>query len=198
MLQVGLTGGIGAGKTTVAKIFEVLGVPVFNADVEAKKIMNTDEQLKQDIISHFGVESYVDNLLNRKYIADIVFNNAFKLEQLNVIVHPATIKHYNNWVQQQKSSYVIKEAALMFEAGSATNLKYVIGVFAPKHIRYKRVMQRDNTTKEQVEARMKNQIDDNIKMKLCDTIIINDEQQLITTQVLQLHEHFLAVSKNYN
>lgn len=195
MLQVGLTGGIGAGKTTVAKIFTVLGVPVFNADDEAKKLMNSNEQLKMNIISVFGNESYTDNILNRQYIADIVFNNTYKLEQLNSIVHPATMKHYNNWVLQQKSSYVIKEAALMFEAGSATNLQFVIGVFAPKHIRYKRVMQRDNTTKEQVDARMKNQIDENIKMKLCNAVIINDEQQLITTQVLQLHQHFLKIKQ---
>lgn len=194
MLQIGLTGGIGAGKTTVAKIFTVLGIPVFNADDEAKMLMNNDEQLKKDIINQFGTESYVNNELNRKYIADIVFNDKYKLDLLNTIVHPATIKHYNNWVMQQKSAYVIKEAALMFEAGSANNLQFVIGVFAPKHIRYKRVMQRDNTTKELVEARMKNQIDENIKMKLCDAIIINDEQQLVTPQVLQLHQHVIKIS----
>lgn len=193
MLQIGLTGGIGAGKTTVAKIFTVLGIPVFNADDEAKMLMNNDEQLKKDIVNQFGTESYVNNELNRKYIADIVFNDKYKLDLLNTIVHPATIKHYNNWLMQQKSAYVIKEAALMFEAGSANNLQFVIGVFAPKHIRYKRVMQRDNTTKELVEARMKNQIDENIKMKLCDAIIINDEQQLVTPQVLQLHQHFIKI-----
>lgn len=193
MLQIGLTGGIGAGKTTVAKIFTVLGIPVFNADDEAKMLMNNDEQLKKDIINQFGIESYISNTLNRKYIADIVFNDKYKLDLLNTIVHPATIEHYNNWVMQQKSAYVIKEAALMFEAGSANNLQFVIGVFAPKHIRYKRVMQRDNTTKELVEARMKNQIDENIKMKLCDAIIINDEQKLVTPQVLQLHQHFIKI-----
>ncbi len=194
MLQIGLTGGIGVGKTTVARIFNVLGIPVFNADDEAKKLMNEDEGLRQSIISLFGNESYIDNTLNRKYIASIVFNDTYKLDQLNAIVHPATIKHYNNWVLQQKSKYVIKEAALMFEAGSATNLNFVIGVFAPKHIRYKRVMQRDNITKEQVDARMQNQIDDTIKLKLCDAVIVNDEQQLIIKQVLELHDRFWEMS----
>jgi dephospho-CoA kinase len=194
MLQIGLTGGIGVGKTTVAKIFNVLGIPVFNADDEAKKLINSSTDLQQQIIATFGAASYIGNTLNRKYIADIVFNDSYKLELLNAIVHPATIQHYYNWVLQQKSPYVIKEAALMFEAGSATNLKYVIGVVAPKHLRYKRVMQRDNITKEQVDARMKNQIDDQIKTKLCDAVIVNDGQQLVITQVLQLHQQFISFS----
>lgn len=193
MLQIGLTGGIGSGKSTVAQIFSVLGIPVFKADDEAKKLMNDSGELKEKMIALFGAESYTALGLNRKFIADIVFNNKYKLEQLNAIVHPATIANYNNWVLQQKSAYVIKEAALMFEAGSADNLNFVIGVFAPKHLRYKRVMQRDNITREQVEARMQHQIDESIKLRLCDAVVVNDEQQLLIQQVLTLHHQFLAL-----
>ena len=194
MFQVGLTGGIGVGKTTVARIFNILGVPIFNADEVAKKIMLEDEVLKQNIILEFGNESYSNNQLNTKHIASIVFNDNYKLEKLNALVHPATINYYNNWVQLQNTTYVIKEAALLFEAGAATNINFVIGVFAPKNLRYKRVIQRDNITKEQVDARMKNQVDDAIKIKLCDAIINNDEQSLLINQVIKLHYHLLELA----
>ena len=194
MFQVGLTGGIGVGKTTVARIFNILGVPIFNADEVAKKIMLEDEVLKQNIILEFGNESYSNNQLNTKHIASIVFNDNYKLEKLNALVHPATINYYNNWVQLQNTTYVIKEAALLFEAGAATNINFVIGIFAPKNLRYKRVIQRDNITKEQVDARMKNQIDDAIKIKLCDAVINNDEQSLLINQVIKLHYHLLELS----
>ena len=194
MFQVGLTGGIGVGKTTVARIFNILGVPIFNADEVAKKIMLEDEVLKQNIILEFGNESYSNNQLNTKHIASIVFNDNYKLEKLNALVHPATINYYNNWVQLQNTTYVIKEAALLFEAGAATNINFVIGVFAPKNLRYKRVIQRDNITKEQVDARMKNQIDDAIKIKLCDAVINNDEQSLLINQVIKLHYHLLELA----
>ena len=194
MFQVGLTGGIGVGKTTVATIFNILGVPIFNADEVAKKIMLEDEVLKQNIILEFGNESYSNNQLNTKHIASIVFNDNYKLDKLNALVHPATINYYNNWVQLQNTTYVIKEAALLFEAGATTNINFVIGVFAPKNLRYKRVIQRDNITKEQVDARMKNQIDDAIKIKLCDAIINNDEQSLLINQVIKLHYHLLELA----
>lgn len=194
MFQVGLTGGIGVGKTTVARIFNILGVPIFNADEVAKKIMLEDEVLKQNIILEFGDESYSNNQLNTKHIASIVFNDNYKLEKLNALVHPATINYYNNWVQLQNTTYVIKEAALLFEAGAATNIDFIIGVFAPKNLRYKRVIQRDNITKEQVDARMKNQVDDAIKIKLCDAIINNDEQSLLINQVIKLHYHLLELA----
>ena len=148
MLKIGLTGGLGSGKTTVSKIFASLGVPVFYADDIAKKIMNENTILKQEIINLFGKDAY-NETLNRKHIADIVFKDAFKLEQLNALVHPLTIAAANKWMQQQTKPYVIKEAALMFEAGASTNLDYVIGVYAPQHLRINRVMKRDKFTKEQ-------------------------------------------------
>ena len=193
MLKVGLTGGIGSGKTTVSQIFSVLGIPVFYADDTAKAIMNEDENLKQNIIDLFGQEAYKENILNRKFIAEIVFKDAFKLEQLNALVHPVTIAAAENWMSKQKTAYVIKEAALMFESPAAANLDYVIGVYAPQVLRLQRAMHRDNLKREDVLARMNNQIDETIKMKLCDFVIINDEQQAVLPQVLSLHEKFLKM-----
>lgn len=194
MLKIGLTGGMGSGKTTVSKIFSVLGIPVFYADDVAKNIMNEDEGLKQNIIKLFGENSYLNNVLNRKYIADIVFNDTLKLEQLNALVHPVTIAAADKWISEQTTPYIIKEAALMFESAAAAHLDYVIGVYAPQHLRLQRVMNRDKTTREGVLARMNNQVDETIKMKLCDFIIVNDEQQAVLPQVLSLHQELLNVS----
>lgn len=193
MLRVGLTGGIGSGKSTVAKIFEVLGIPVYYADEAARHIMNTDEELKKSIINEFGDESYVNDQLNRPYIASLVFNNAEKLDLLNSLTHPATIRDAERWMQRQSSPYVIKEAALIFESGSAENLDYVIGVYAPLLLRIKRIMDRDDITRDEVMQRINNQIDEDIKMRLCDKVIVNNEQQLIITQVLPLHEQLLSM-----
>ena len=196
MLKIGITGGIGSGKSTVAKMFQTLGIPVFNADDAAKTIMNEDEELKEKIIQTFGTATYTNGILNRKYLAHIVFNNAFELEKLNALVHPAAIAKGIKWAAQQNAPYIIKEAALMFEAGSAFNLNYVIGVSAPQHLRIQRAMQRDNILREEVLARMNKQIDETIKMKLCDFVIVNDEQQMVILQVLQLHQQFLAITNN--
>ena len=194
MLKVGLTGGIGSGKSTVAKIFEVLGIPVYYADEAAKQIINSDEELKRKITDAFGKESYINDQLNRAYIASIVFDNPEKLELLNSLTHPATISDAERWMEQQTSPYVIKEAALIFESGSAENLDYVIGVYTPAPLRIKRIMDRDQISRDEVMKRMNRQIDENIKMRLCDKVIVNDEQQLITTQVLALHEQLLSLS----
>ena len=195
MLRVGLTGGIGSGKSIVAHIFKVLGIPVFDADVEAKKVMTEDEDLKEKIIEAFGKESYIEGVLNRKYIASKVFNDPFQLEVLNALVHPATIAAAEKWFQQQNAAYVIKEAALLFEAGTTANLHYIIGVHAPTHIRIQRVMKRDNVGRQEGLTRMSRQIDEDIKMRLCDFIIVNDEQQMIIPQVNALHEKFILLSK---
>ena len=194
MLRIGLTGGIGSGKTAVAGIFNILGIPVFNADVEAKMLMETDEKLKLSIREAFGDGSYIEGRIDRAYIANIVFNDPARLHALNALVHPAAISAAQHWMNTQTSSYVIKEAAIMFESGSATNLDYVIGVYAPVSVRVKRVMERDNITREKVLSRMSHQIDENIKMKLCDFVVVNDEQQLLIPQVLQLHEKFLSAN----
>jgi dephospho-CoA kinase len=188
MLKVGLTGGIGSGKSIVAGIFKVLGIPVFDADSEAKKIMENDPVLRDQLIKEFGDGTFAENRLNRQYLAKLVFNNPYKLDKLNALVHPVTINAGETWMKAQTTPYVIKEAALLFEAGAADNLDYIIGVFAPVHIRLQRVMDRDNLTREEIKARMNRQIQDEIKMKLCDFVLINDEQHLLTPQVLALHK----------
>lgn len=194
-MTVGLTGGIGSGKSTIAKIFEVLGIPVYYADDAAKELMNSDEELKEKIKLNFGEETYQDGKLDRKYLGSQVFNNSFKLDLLNSLVHPVTIAHAQKWMQEQTSPYSIKEAALFFESGSAEKIDYMIGVYAPQHIRIKRVMDRDNVSRDEVLKRINRQINEELKMKLCDFIIINNEQQLVIPQVMELHEKLLALSK---
>ena len=194
MLTIGLTGGIGSGKSTVAKIFEILGIPVFNADMEAKKLMEDNLEIRSAVQAQFGPETYTGGKLNRSILSAQVFSNPYLLDKLNSIVHPITIEYANGWANRQTSPYVIKEAALIFEAGSGANLAYIVGVYAPKALRIHRVMQRDQFTREQVIDRMNRQISDEIKMKLCDYVLVNNEQQLLTPQVLQLHETFLRLA----
>ncbi len=195
MLKIGITGGIGSGKSTVAHLFELLGIPVYYADAAARAIMNTDPELKTQLITHFGQEVYEGNTLNKSYLAAVVFQDKNKLELLNSLVHPATIRNAHHWMLRQTTPYVLKEAALFFEAGSASGLDYIIGVYTPKAMRIQRTMQRDNITREEVEKRMKSQLNEEIKMRLCDFVIYNNEQQLLIPQVLQLHEHFLQKAK---
>lgn len=193
MLKIGITGGIGSGKSTVAKIFEVFGIPVYYADDAAKNLMNENSEVRHQLVTLFGDETYTNGILNRPYISKIVFNDPEKLTRLNAIIHPATIKHAEAWMQQQHSPYAVKEAALIFESGAQKNLDYVIGVFAPVALRLQRAMKRDNASRDEIEARMKKQMDEEKKMQLCDFIIINDEQQLIIPQVFTLHEQFIAM-----
>lgn len=195
MLRVGITGGIGSGKSTVAGIFEVLGIPVYYADDAAKRMMNENEELKEKIKHQFGNHVYTDGKLNRKRLAEIVFNAPEKLEQLNALTHPATIKDAENWMKKQTTPYSIKEAALIFESGAQENLDYVIGVTAPATLRIQRTMQRDRVSREEVIARMDKQMDENIKMKLCDFVLRNDEQELLLPQVIALHEKLLSLAK---
>jgi dephospho-CoA kinase len=194
-LKVGLTGGIGSGKSTVAKIFGLLGVPVYDADAASKRLYHTDPQLMASIKKHFGADVYNNEILDRNKLAALVFNNPSKLDLLNSLVHPPTIRDAREWMEVQVTPYLVKEAALLFESGSVTGLDYVIGVTAPLHIRIKRVMDRDGVTREAVLARMNRQIDENIKMKLCDFVLHNNEQELLITQVLRLHAQLLQLSE---
>jgi dephospho-CoA kinase len=191
MFRVGITGGIGSGKSTVAHIFKVLGIPVYYADDAAKKIMNEDEELKASILFHFGSQAYENGLLNRSYIASQVFNNQEKLELLNSLVHPATLRDAENWMQKQNTPYAIKEAALIFESGAQEHLDFVIGVSAPESLRILRTMRRDNCSREEVLSRLRKQIPEAVKMRLCDAVIINDDLHLVIPQVMELHKKLL-------
>jgi dephospho-CoA kinase len=191
MLKIGLTGGIGSGKTSVAKIFEVLGIPVYYADDAAKRLMNENELLKHQIINHFGAESYIDGKLNRAYLATVVFSDAEKTKLINSIIHPVTIADAEAWMEKQTTIYSIKEAALIFEAKAEKNLDLIIGVQSPLPLRIKRVMLRDNLTEEAVQNRMQKQMDEAEKMSRCNFIIVNDEEQLLIPQVVKLHQQIL-------
>ena len=191
MKKIGLTGGIGSGKSTVAHVFEVLGIPVYYADAASKRLMNEDEELKNKVKKAFGEDTYINGELNRKFLSDKVFNDSQQISLLNSLVHPATIKDALEWMQIQTAPYVIKEAALIFESGSNKDLDYVIGVKAPVNLRIKRAMARDNISAEQVQARMNKQLDEEAKLYLCDYVIVNDEQQMLIPQVLALHEKFI-------
>ena len=197
VLKIGLTGGIGSGKSTVAKIFELLNVPVYYADEASKRLYHTDKTLMAGIKKHFGEDVYINDQLNRSKLAEAVFDDPKKLELLNSLVHPPTIRDAAEWMQKQTTPYIIKEAALLFESGSVAGLDYVIGVKAPLHIRIKRVMGRDNVSREQVLARINRQMDEEIKMRLCDFIINNDEQELVIPQVLKLHEKLIRSPYNF-
>lgn len=194
MLKIGLTGGIGSGKSTVAKIFETLGIPVYYADAEAKRLMNSSETLKKVIRQNFGEATYENDQLNRKYLAGIVFNNPEKLELLNALIHPVTINDAEQWMQQQSAPYSIKEAALLFESGATENLDFIVGVYAPQALRIKRVMKRDGLIADEIMKRINRQVNEEMKMKLCDFVITNNEQELLVPQVLKLHQHFSGLS----
>jgi len=198
MLKIGLTGGIGSGKTSVAQIFEVLGIPVYYADAEARRLMNEDPELRKNIIQNFGKEAYSGDFLDRNFLGKLVFEDKKKLAILNALVHPLTIQDGNAWMARQHTAYAIKEAALIFEGGVEKYLDYVIGVFAPKALRISRTMKRDHISEEEVLKRMGNQLDDAEKMKRCDFVIYNDEEKPVLKQVLELHETLTALSKKIN
>lgn len=195
MLKIGITGGIGSGKTTVCKVFELLGIPVFYADTVAKSIMLTDSQLKAEIIDAFGSESYFDDgQLNRKYISSLVFKDQEQLNRLNELVHPAVFRSFDRWIaEHDKSPYVLKEAALLFESESYKFCDYTILVSSPEATRIKRVMKRDQVSKEEVLLRIKRQMADEEKLKLATYHLRNDEQKPLIPQILELHEQFLKI-----
>lgn len=192
MLKVGLTGGMGSGKTTVARIFEVMGIPVFYADVEAKKLLVEDHELRLKIIHAIGPESYDGSKPNRQYIAQIVFNNPKKLAALNSLIHPATIQQAKVWMNKQTTPFAIKEAAILFESNSHKDLDYVIGVQSPEEVRIANIKQRDHLAIEEIKARMAQQMSQEDKMKLCDFVILNDYSHSLIEQVLLVYKLILT------
>ncbi|WP_419701467.1 dephospho-CoA kinase [Mucilaginibacter sp. NFX135] len=196
MLKIGLTGNIGSGKTTVAKVFELLGIPVFYADDEAKKVMVTDAILIDALKQTFGAASYFDDgSLNRKYIAGIVFNNEAELKKLNALVHPATFRAFDNWIASiHAAPYVIKEAALLFESASYKMCDRSLLVSAPLENRIARVIQRDHISRTEVESREARQLTEEKKKQLANDVIVNDGRQLVIPQILTLHQQYLALA----
>ncbi|WP_255157211.1 dephospho-CoA kinase [Ferruginibacter sp. HRS2-29] len=194
MLRIGITGGIGSGKTTVAKIFEVLGTPVYYADDAAKNLLNENEPLKRLIIQHFGETTYNNGQLNRAVLSSLVFNDPEKLALLNSLVHPVTIADADKWMRAQTAPYTLKEAALIFETDAWKHLDYVIGVKSPPELRLKRTMLRDDSTAEAVQKRMDKQMNEEEKMGRCNFIIENDDHTLLIPQVVSLHEKLLLLA----
>jgi dephospho-CoA kinase len=192
-LQIGITGGIGSGKTTVCKIFETLEIPVYYADERAKWLMANDPELKQAIKDTFGTNTYdADGNLDRQHLASIVFNDPDKLQQLNALVHPAVARDSEAWNEQQSGEpYTLREAALIYEAGIDQQLDYVIVVTAPVETRIQRVVQRDQTTREAVESRMNKQMPEKEKVKRADFVIYNDGERALIPQVLAIHRELL-------
>jgi dephospho-CoA kinase len=196
-LQIGITGGIGSGKSLVCKIFACLGVPVYDADSRAKSIMTTDGILVEQIKNEFGSLSYLeDGRLNREYLSKAVFNDPLKLKKLNELVHPRVGADSERWVEENAChAYLLREAALLFESGSFKKLDKVIVVVAPEQLRIKRVLERDlQRTAQDILAIIRNQMPEEEKIKKADFVIQNDETELIVPQVLKLHERFIAMN----
>jgi len=191
MITVGLTGGIGSGKTTIAKAFEALGIPIYIADDEAKKLMNTSKVIKRKLITLFGEDAYKEEKLNRPFLAQAIFNNKALLKKMNAIVHPKVAKHFTKWKNKQKAPYVIKEAAILFENGSYKNYDYIITVTAPEKTRIERVLKRDNTNIKKVKAIIANQWKDNKKIELSDYVIVNTNLETTNQEVLKTHSNLL-------
>lgn len=192
MKTCGITGGIGAGKTIITRIFQVLGAPVYDADSRARRLMNNDPEITQEVSRLFGEESYKEGLLDRAFIAAIVFKEASMLEQLNRIVHPRVARDFELWSREQRSPYLLKEAALIFETNGQQGMDMVIVVTAPEELRIERVMKRDlQRSKEEVLGIINKQMSESEKVSLADRVILNDDAHLVIPQVLAIHNELI-------
>lgn len=186
---VGLTGGIGSGKTTIANMFQELGVAIYIADIEAKKLMQTSEVIKKELTEAFGEEAYINGELNRSYLSNIVFNQPEELQKINNIIHPKVGAHFKEWYQaHHNDTYVIKEAAILFENDTYKQCDKIITVVAPVEERFRRILLRDTTTREAVQNRMDNQWSDAKKIALSDYVIYNEDLEKASAQVAQIHQ----------
>ena len=188
MKRIGLTGGIGSGKTCVSKVFQTLGIPIFNADKIAKEYMQSSDKLKEAIKELFGNNVIKKGILQNKILAEIVFNDNEKLIQLNRLVHPFVLEIFDKWQKKQNAFFVLKEAAILFESGAYKKLDAVICVSAPMRVKIERVMKRDNCTKKEVLKRMNNQMVENEKEKLSDFVILNDGKERLLPQILDIFD----------
>jgi dephospho-CoA kinase len=192
MLRIGVTGGIGTGKSVVCQIFETLGAPIYNADTRAKALYTENEDLKTALIVRFGNIVYEGDELNREFLGTKVFNNEAELKWLNSLVHPLIFTDYEVWCKRhQKALYTIKEAAIMIESGSDKNVDVLVAVAAPEELRIKRVMARDGISEAAVKARMAKQMPQEDLIKQCHFVIQNDEKESLISQVLALHKRFI-------
>lgn len=194
MKVIGLTGGIGSGKTTVAKMFIELGIPVYFADIEAKKIMVSSKKVRNNLIAEFGEETYLNSELNKKYLAEIVFNNKERLSAINKIVHPEVDRHFKTWIEDQHAPFVIQENALIFENNKQNDFDKIITVTAPLKDRMQRVRHRDKVTDVQILDRIKNQLDDEIKIKKSNFVIHNLELKMTKSQVKAIFDQLVLLS----
>lgn len=191
-MKVGLTGGIGSGKTLVCSVLEKLGVAVYYADLEARRLMNSDPELVLQISGLFGNKAYEGGNLNREFLAQRVFKDKELLTRLNELVHPAVRKDFSRWANEQKPAfYVVEEAAILFESGSDRNMDLTVGVFSEKELRVQRVMQRDGIAREQVRMRMNSQMNEKEKMERADMVIYNDGKLMILPQIINMHNAIL-------
>lgn len=195
MLKIGITGGIGSGKTTICQLFELLGVPVYYADNASRQLLGSDPEIKRSVVALFGEEILDEQkMIDRRKVASRVFGNDVALKKLNAIMHPAVGLDFERWLKQHRSvPYIIKEAAIMFESGAYKQLDKIIALTAPEDLRIARVMKRDGSEKEEVERRVAAQMSEQERVERSHYVIVNDEQQLVIPQVLQLHRIFINV-----
>lgn len=191
--KLGITGGIGSGKTSVCRVFDVLKIPVFSADREANEILDKDSEIKSHLKKITGMDLYTKGSLDRMGLADIIFNDGAILEKVNSLVHPVVFDRFRKWAGEQNSQYVIMEAAILFESGASEIVDRVATVVAPVEQRVERVILRNKLTEEQVMERIKNQMDDETRMKLSDYIIYNSENDMIIPAILKIHNDILTV-----
>tara|TARA_R110002111_G_scaffold136705_3_gene202494 strand:+ start:722 stop:1312 length:591 start_codon:yes stop_codon:yes gene_type:complete len=195
MVVVGLTGGIGSGKTTILKCFQSIGVPVYIADVEAKALMNRSKIIRRKLIDLFGSDAYKDGTLNRPYLASQIFNDRSVLSKMNAIVHPKVAAHFKRWLKKQNADYVLKEAAIIFENNLENQYNYIITVVADEALRIQRVIKRDNSSEEKVKSIIKNQLSDAEKIKKSDFVILNNDLEDAKKQVFKIHKEILKKIK---
>jgi len=191
MKKIGLTGGIGSGKTTISKVFKILEIPVYNSDEVAKHILSKNKLVRKKIVKHFGKQVLTKEKIDNKKISKIIFNQQEKLNFINSIIHPLVKSDFNNWCEEQKSKYIIKESAIIYKSNSDKELDYVIFVKAPLETRIKRIQKRDKKNKEEIFSIMKNQSPDDFLENKCDYIIKNDDNSFLIEQVLKLNEIFI-------
>ena len=197
MLKIGITGGIGTGKSTICDIFALLGIPVYNADKAAKRLMATNEGLKKQLIATFGTAAFTNTGdLDTTYIANKVFTDEKALKHLNALVHPAVLADFDQWCSQQQAPYVLKEAALLIESGSYKQCDFTILVESPLALRIQRLLSRDNSSEAQIRARIANQLPEEEKAKVANYLLLNDEKHLLIPQILALHTQFLKASSH--